>query len=94
MYTTMKWTVLLIFTKLVLMMECAVPLDGVPSSPMITLYPCLDTTSFVVWYDVSLPPKERNQYYLYANEPFPANVAIVAKFNADVNLNMSVRTVS
>ncbi|XP_052744454.1 chymotrypsin-like elastase family member 2A [Bicyclus anynana] len=81
---------LLILKTLLILIQCN---DYVPFvSPILTMYPCLNTRDIVVWYDTTLPPKDRNQYYLYINRMFPARVAIETKFNAHVSITMNIRT--
>ncbi|XP_023947449.1 clotting factor C-like [Bicyclus anynana] len=87
-------TVLIIFVTLVIMIQCKyVPSDMPFTNPLVTVYPCLDTTDIILSYDPGLAPKDRNQYYLqYEHRTLPINVSVVAQFSADVNIILNLRT--
>ncbi|XP_039764523.1 chymotrypsin-C-like [Pararge aegeria] len=85
--------VLLIIKTLLVIIKCDNLPYGIPyEAPILTMYPCFDSRDVLVWYDPGLPPKERNQYYLYFSKAYPTNVSIKVKFNADVNAIMNFRT--
>ncbi|CAH2230296.1 jg20043 [Pararge aegeria aegeria] len=85
--------VLLIIKTLLVIIKCDNLPYGIPyEAPILTMYPCFDSRDVLVWYDPGLPPKERNQYYLYFSKAYPTNVSIEVKFNADVNAIMNFRT--
>ncbi|XP_045762923.1 chymotrypsin-like elastase family member 2A isoform X2 [Maniola jurtina] len=92
MYKKMK-RILLIFTSIWKIIDANSIPNGMPyGNPIVAVYPCNDSRDIVVWYDTTLPPKERNQYYLYVNKALPLHASIEVKFNADVNIIMQIRT--
>ncbi|XP_050356538.1 chymotrypsin-like elastase family member 2A [Nymphalis io] len=61
-------------------------------NPMITNFPCEQTRDIVTWYDPSLPPREKNRYYVYIRKVFPENSTLRLLFDRDVTITFNVRT--
>ncbi|XP_046972648.1 chymotrypsinogen A-like isoform X2 [Vanessa cardui] len=61
-------------------------------TPLITHFPCEQTQDIVTWFDQSLPPREKNRYYVFIHKVLPENSSLRIIFDSDVTITFNVRT--
>ncbi|CAH0715097.1 unnamed protein product, partial [Brenthis ino] len=61
------------------------------NSPLLTAYPC-GVPDVMLWYDPSLPAREKNRYYVYINRIIPNNSLIRISFDEQVIISFNFRT--
>ncbi|XP_026488554.2 CLIP domain-containing serine protease HP8-like [Vanessa tameamea] len=61
-------------------------------TPLITHFPCEQTQDIMTWFDQSLPPREKNRYYVFIHKVLPENSSLRIIFDSDVTITFNIRT--
>ncbi|XP_045778223.1 chymotrypsin-like elastase family member 2A [Maniola jurtina] len=65
------------------------PLDTLP---LTSACPCKDSQDVSIWFELGVPLKDLNQYYVHINKTFPTDSVMKVSFDTEVKITFTVRS--